>query len=346
MVKVSVIIPAYCVEKYIAATIQSVLNQTYQDFEILIIDDGSTDRTVEICRQFQDSRIQVISQLNRGPAGARNQGIRQSKGEYLAFLDGDDLWAPEKLEKQVAHLENSPSLGISICRSAFIDEQGELLGIYQIPKLSGITPYHVLCRNPIGNGSVPVIRRAVFDEIRFPDDAFGKVEDCYFDERFRRGEDIECWLRISLTTSWEIAGIAEALTLYRVNSSGLSANMLKQLEDLEKVIAKVRSYASDSPIEEWAKPAKAYYLRYIARRAITKQDGQMAVKMFNQSLATSWLILKEEPRRTLITGAAAYLIWILPKSAYKQLENLALKMTGASQKRRIANEVKPMEFSS
>jgi glycosyltransferase involved in cell wall biosynthesis len=108
--KVSVILPVYGVEKYIAEAVRSVLAQTFSDFELLIIDDGSPDRSVEICRQFTDSRIRIIQQQNRGLSGARNTGIRYAKGEYLAFLDGDDLWAPEKLEKQVAHLDNSPKV--------------------------------------------------------------------------------------------------------------------------------------------------------------------------------------------------------------------------------------------
>src|SRR4028118_491035 len=103
MKKVSVIIPVYQVEKYIAAAVQSVLEQTYKDFELLIIDDGSTDRSLEICQQFSDPRIKIIRQQNQGVCAARNTGIRHAQTEYLAFLDGDDLWLPTKLEKHVEH---------------------------------------------------------------------------------------------------------------------------------------------------------------------------------------------------------------------------------------------------
>ncbi len=334
MPKISVIVPVYKAEKYVAATINSVLNQTYTDFEIIIIDDESPDRSIAICQEFTDNRIKIVHQQNRGLAGARNTGIRHAQGEYLALLDADDLWLPEKLAKHVNHLDSSPEVGVSFSCSAFIDDEGQPLGIYQIPQFTNITPPIVLCRNPIGNGSAPVIRREVFAAIKFQDNLYGEVEDFYFDENFRQSEDMECWMRIILQTSWQMEGIAEVLTLYRVNSGGLSANVLTQLEFLEKVIEKTRSYAPEF-IAKWKNPAMAYYLRYSARRAIGFHDGVTAVQLTHQALATHWQILLEEPRRTLLTLMAAYSIWILPKSFYQQVEQVALKMTGASQKRRL-----------
>jgi glycosyltransferase involved in cell wall biosynthesis len=337
MKKVSIIIPVYKAEKYIAATVQSVLEQTYKNFEILIIDDASPDKSIDICKQFTDSRIKIIHQENRGLAGARNTGIRHAQGEYLAFLDADDLWLPEKLEKHVAHLDSSPKVGVSFSCSTFINDEGQPLGLYQIPKLKDITLPHVLCRNPIGNGSAAVIRREVFEAIKFQDNLHGTVEDFYFDEHFRQSEDIECWVRISIKTDWQIEGIPEALTLYRVNSGGLSANMLKQLDSWEKVIEKTRSYAPEI-ITQWETLARAYQLRYLARRAVRQQDSSMAVKLINRAMATNWRILLEEPRRTLISLVAAYFLWLLPQSLYRQIETVALKSTGATQKRRILQE--------
>jgi glycosyltransferase involved in cell wall biosynthesis len=337
MKKVSVIIPVYGAEKYIAATMQSVLEQTYKSFELLIIDDGSPDKSIEVCQQFTDPRIKIIRQQNRGLAGARNTGIRHAQGDYLAFLDADDLWLPEKLEKHVEHLENSPSVGVSFSCSAFIDETGKPLGLYQKPKLTGITIPNLLCRNPISNGSAPVIRREVFEAIKFQDNLYGTVEDFYFDDRFRASEDIECWFRIAIQTEWQIEGIPEALTLYRVNSGGLSASVFKQLDSWEQVIEKTRSYAPDL-VAQWENPARAYQLRYLARRAITLKDGSIAVKLFHRALATHWRILLEEPRRTLLTWSATYLLWLLPQPFYYQLEGLALKITEVTQRRRILQD--------
>ncbi|OUL33348.1 glucosyl transferase [Nostoc sp. T09] len=338
MKKVSVIIPVYKAEKYIASTLQSALDQTYKNIEILIIDDGSPDRSIEICHQFTDPRIKIIRQKNRGLPGARNTGIRHATGEYLTLLDADDLWLPEKLEKHVQHLENSPKVGVSFSRSAFIDDNGQPLGIYQMPQLKGITPSVVLCRNPISNGSAAVIRREVFEAIKFQDNLYGTVEDFYFDERSRHtngdSTDVECWFRMSVKSNLQIEGIPEALTLYRVNSGGLSANLLKQLDSWELAISRARLYAPEI-VNQWETLARAYQFRYLARRAVTLQDGAMAVKLVNKALATNWRILREEPRRTLISLAAAYFLWLLPQSVYNSIEAVALKTTGANQKRRI-----------
>lgn len=338
MKKVSVIIPVYKVEKYIAAAVQSVLKQSYSNFELLIVDDGSPDSSVEICQQFTDPRVVIIRQENRGVSAARNTGIRHARGEYIAFLDADDLWTPEKLEKHVKHLESLPHIGVSFSYSAFIDEEGQSLGIYQISELRDIPVPYILYRNPIGNGSVPVIRRQVLEAIAFQDNLYGVMKDCYFDERLHHIEDIECWLRITIQTEWRIEGIPEALTLYRINSGGASTNLMRQFESLEKVLTKTRSYAPEL-IAQWGDTARAYQLRFLARRAVRMQAPQVAIQMIHRALLLHWRILLEEPRRTLLTLAAVYSLWLMPRFLYCQLETIALKTTGAAQKRQMQEQL-------
>lgn len=338
MNKVSIVIPVYSAEKYVYAAVQSALQQTYQNIEILIVDDGSLDKSLEICQQFTDSRIKIIRQKNRGLPGARNTGIRHARGEYIGFLDADDIWLPEKVEKHVKHLNNSRDVGVSFSYSAFINEDGEPLGTYQRPKFRDITPSYLLCRNPIGNGSAGIIRREAFAAIRFQDNLHGTMEDFYFDERLRHSNadatDFDCWLRIAIQAGWKIEGIPQVLTLYRVNSQSLSANMLKQLDAIEKVLEKTRSYAPEI-VDCWGSRAKAVYQRHIARRAITQKSRDLAIKMSHQATATDWRILIEEPQRTYSTLAAAYLLQLLPHSIYNQIESFAFKIAGAIQKRRI-----------
>ena len=334
MAKVSVVLPVFNVERYVTASIQSVLAQTYADFELVIVDDSSTDSSLRLCQQFTDPRIRIIQQKNRGLAGARNSGIRHAKGEYIALLDSDDLFAPEKLQRHVEHLDRSPKVGISFSRSAFIDEDSQPLGYYQMPKLKEITTPDILCRNPIGNGSAPVIRRQVFQEISVQKDLYGVVEDFFFDDSFRQSEDIECWLRMAIQTSWLFEGIPESLTLYRVNGGGLSASVPKQLASWERVMEKIKIY-DPKLLKEWGSLARAYQLRYLARRAWQLRDKQLALKLIHEALVTDGRIMIKEPQRTLMTIGAIYLLALLPQKAYGYVQAYAFQKAFRRQQRDV-----------
>lgn len=333
---VSVIIPVYKAEQYIAETVQCVLDQTHSNFELILVDDGSPDRSVEICQQFDDARLKIIRQENKGANAARNEGIRQSQGEYIAFLDSDDLWLPEKLAAHVEHLERSPSVGISYSCSAFIDEDGNRIGIYQMPKLTDINIRDILCRNPISNGSTAVIRQPVFEAIEFEDNLYGKPEQYYWDERLQGSQDLDCWFRIALQTDWQMEGIPEVLTLYRVNSQGLSANLHKKQQSWEQVLEKTRDYAPEV-VAQWENPARAYHLRYLARRAVSLRDGTTARQLLHDAIAAYPQMWLEEPKRTGLTFAAAYTLSLLPENFYRQLEAIAMKVMGRTQKAQSAS---------
>ncbi len=321
---VSVIIPVFKAEDFVARTIDSVLAQTYSELEVIIVDDGSPDRSIDVCRQFDDPRIKIVQQANRGLAGARNTGIRNSTGDYIALVDADDLWTNDKIEKHVRHLEEVPSIGISFSYSELIDENDKPTGLKQIPtKIKDITPAYILRRNPIGNGSSPVFRREVFKDIEFKANLHGIEETFYFDESFKRAEDVECWLRIAVETKWKCEGIPELLTLYRVNPGGLSASVLLQYEYLERIIDKYNQ-AYPEIFADVVSLAKAYFQRYIARRAVSMRDGTLAVKMLHKSLGTDLRILFEEPRKTFVTMAAAYFLYLVPIRFYIQLEQAAM----------------------
>ena len=338
MPNVSVIMPVFNVASFVAQAVQSVLDQSFEDFELIIIDDCSPDQSVAICESFDDARIRIVRHtVNRGLAGARNTGVREARGNYLAFLDSDDYWHPDKLSLHLKHLSENSEIGISFSRSAFVDEQGKPTRFYQMPKLHGITADHLFCRNPVGNGSAPVIRKAVFEEIAYQADFSGINELRYFDSELRRSEDIECWLRVALSTQWVIEGIPEPLTYYRLNAGGLSAALYKQLESWEQVAALTAHYAPDFVASHYAR-AKAYQLRYLARQAIRLGDGQASVALFNQSLRSSGHPLWEETARTLTTGVAAYLLRVLPK-LYERVEKTAAVCIGRLQQRRIQQDL-------
>lgn len=311
MPTVSVIMPVYNVERYVERSIRSVLEQTFTDFELILVDDGGTDGSVAICWSFDDPRIRIHSQMNRGLAGARNAGIRVARGALIALLDSDDLWHPEKLARHVAHLATRPGVGISFSGSAMIDESDRPIGISMRPALRDLGPADIFCRNPVGNGSAPVIRRAVFDDIAFTVDRGGVAETSYFDETFRYGEDIECWMRMACATSWRFEGISGDLTLYRIVSGGLSANTDKMYEHWQRMFKKVSRMAPDL-VAGHGHRARGYQLRYYARRGVRERQGRAALRCFAAAMASHPLMVVEEPKKTIETGLAALAVTLLP----------------------------------
>jgi glycosyltransferase involved in cell wall biosynthesis len=323
MIKVSVVIPAYNVSAYIEDAIDSVLAQSFTDFEVVVVDDGSTDDTASIVKRYDDWRVRLVSQQNRGLAGARNTGIRVAEGEYVAFLDADDLWHPEKLKEHVLHLDQNPEIGVSYSVSQFMDESGKPLSLYQTPKLSDVEVEDVLLRNPVGNGSAPVIRMATLQAIETIDSRYGCPEPIYFDPDFKQSEDIECWVRIASTTEWRFAGIGRALTLYRLNSGGLSASVARQLASWEAFFDKACRYAP-ALMAESGSLARAYQCRYLARRAVWSREPRLALQLLRNAFAADWRILFLEPARTLATSIAVTLQAALPAAAYQLIERTAL----------------------
>ncbi|MFD1194713.1 glycosyltransferase family 2 protein [Seohaeicola saemankumensis] len=300
----SIVVPAFNVQNTLAETLDALLNQTYPDFEIIVVDDGSTDATADLLQTFcHDPRLCVLRQANRGLAGARNSGIAAARGQVIGFCDADDTWAPEKLAAHVAHLDANPAVGISYSGSALIDDAGNPIGQAQRPRLDGIDAGVIFRRNPIGNGSAVVLRRAVFDDIAYRP-ANESERSWYFDETFRQSEDIECCLRIALTTDWRFEGVEGLLTRYRISTGGLSAATDRQLVAWERMVKKLwplnpAFFEVNTPL------ARAYQLRYLSRRAISDHDGPRAMTLTRAWLRESRQPLWEEPGKSLVTIVAA-----------------------------------------
>ena len=316
----SVVMPVYNVEDYVAEAICSVLDQSYPNFELLIIDDGGSDSSLDICRLFKDERIRIISQENRGLAGARNTGIRHARGEFVAFLDSDDIWMDRKLEIHLAQFNQCPSLGVAYAPSRLIDENGAPIGVVQRPKIDDVAAKDVFLRNPIGNGSAPVIRRTVLDEIEFDG---GDGEAWWFDETFRQSEDIECWMRIALTTNWGFGGVEDILTSYRVSNGGLSAQLTQQFATWRRMTEKVRELDQEF-YARWGRVSEAFQRRYLARRAIQMRQPKKAMELALRALICDFAILIREPKKTLTTLGAAFAINALPRGAYEKLETMMI----------------------
>ncbi|KOP27853.1 glycosyl transferase family A [Hapalosiphon sp. MRB220] len=224
MPKVSVVIPAYNAMTYLPETLESVLQQTFTDFEILIINDGSSDNIVEWTHQIADPRVRLISQPNQGVSVARNTGITHAQGEYIAFLDADDLWQPTKLEKQVHYLEDNPEVGLVYTWTAFVDQWGKHTGIVLAFHAEGNVWEQIVVRDMISNGSTPMVRRSCFETVGV------------FDPSFRYAPDRDMWTRIAARYSFGV--VKEPLILYRQLPNSFSRNHEKMIQELRQVIEK------------------------------------------------------------------------------------------------------------
>jgi len=319
----TIVIPVYNGETTLREAIDSALSQTYGAFEVLVVDDGSTDGSADIVRSYSDRKLRMVQQPNGGLNSARNTGIRMAKGNLIGLLDADDIWAPEKLAKQITHLQSDPKVGLSFAGSWMIDLDSKPTGLHQNPQTKDISSADLLYRNPVGNGSTPVMRRAMLNEIAHPHPVKGHT--CWFDEDLRQSTDIECWIRLSLKTDWKIEGIDELLTGYRVNPAGLSANVLRQYDTWLQMVQKTAAYAPEFVAEHGAL-AKACQLRYLTRRAVSLRQPGLAWAFARASLASSPRILLDQPMKTITTVGAATVLRVTGVRIYAAVEGILLSM--------------------
>ncbi len=222
---VSVIMPAYNSAKYIGEAIDSVLAQTYPVLEIIVVDDGSTDDTRKIVSQYSIPNTQCIKyiyQENKGPAAARNKGIKEARGEYIAFLDSDDIWMPEKIAFQLARLEKEEKYSMMHSGRNRIMENGIIVDSSLVECSEGRVFDELLMRNFVCCSSV-ILKKSCFNAVG------------YFDENIHnRCEDYDMWLRIA--RNYEIGVIKQALVTYRVSSTGYNRSEIKKAYDSEKTV--------------------------------------------------------------------------------------------------------------
>jgi glycosyltransferase involved in cell wall biosynthesis len=208
---VSIITPCYNCENYISFTIESVVQQTYSEWELIIVNDGSEDKSINLIKSYseKDPRIKLIElENNMGPAYARNMGIRMASGRFIAFLDSDDLWDKKKLEKQISFMINN-DISFSFTSYQKINYNGDLVG--KPIKAPPVINYNDLLKScPIGCLTV------IYDQ--------GKIGKHYMPD-FLKAQDYALWLKI-LKTGVEANGIEENLAYYRIRKSSISRNKL------------------------------------------------------------------------------------------------------------------------
>lgn len=205
---ISVVMPVYNGEKFIGKAIESILNQTYKDFELIIINDGSKDRTLNIVKEYSDSRIRLIDLVrNVGLVKVRNIGIKNSNGKYIAWLDSDDISNKSRLKKQVNFLENNPSIGI--CGS-WVRTFGLRESLWKFPTSSELIKAKLLFVNCFATSSV-MLRKSVLTKY-----------DLEFDRKFPLAEDYNLWEKIS--NHCNVANISDFLTYHRIHQNQTTAS--------------------------------------------------------------------------------------------------------------------------
>ena len=223
MPTVSVIIPTYNSAQYVVEAVESVLAQTWQDFEILVIDDGSTDETEQVLRRYKNP-VRYLHQSNGGVAVARNRGIQESRGRYLAFLDADDTWLPDKLEFQINELQKHPQT--QACYSAFtiVDADLNPLGISRSQRQNSALEDLLTHGNIIGSICTVLCERSLFDEVGG------------FDPKLSQCADWDMWVRLAAHT--EFLYLDEPLVTYRQHSTNMSRNAPLLEHDSLQVLTK------------------------------------------------------------------------------------------------------------
>ncbi|MEM7726657.1 MAG: glycosyltransferase [Cyanobacteria bacterium P01_A01_bin.45] len=263
---ISVIIPAFNSEKTIKKTINSVLKQSFKNWELIIIDDDSEDSTVDIISQFNDNRIKLFSYEHGGGNISRNRGFSHANGEFVSFLDSDDIWTSDKLFKQLKALQKNPDAAVVYSWTNYIDENDNFLVSGTHNSFNGDVYEELLISNFLENGSNPLIRRTAFIDVNG------------FDESLKAGQDWDMWLR--LAAKYNFVAVESTQILYRVNSNSVSSNLARQEKACLQVLKK--AYKNRKPVSNtWNLSLKNIY-KYLTCKALQEpynyQRGWIALR--------------------------------------------------------------------
>lgn len=268
---VSVIIPAYNAAWWIEATLASVAAQTHRAIEVIVVDDGSTDRTVEIAERFarSDPRFRVVQQANAGVAAARNHGAALARSDLLSFVDADDLWAPEKTERQLAALLAAGS-GAGLCYSWYVMIDGAGTIIYREPgrAIAGQVLGKLFVENFIGNGSAALVRREAFDRA-------GGFEPTLRNAGAQGCEDILFYCRVA--EHYEFAVAADYHIGYRQLPDNMSSDLARMLRSWFMVVDEMAARHPDK--RALLDTGVRRYARWVTRRAVHRKRPRALLKL-------------------------------------------------------------------
>lgn len=279
---VSVIIPAYNAEAFIERTLNSVISQTYKNLEVLVIDDGSQDRTAEIVQAIaqKDCRVKLLQQANSGVAAARNLGIKHSQGEFIAPIDADDIWYPQNIDKQVQYmLEAGESVGLVYSWSVDIDEQDAPTGNFRASNIEGKVYKTLVCHNFLGNASASLIRRSCFEKLG--------GYNCQLREQNAQGcEDWELYLRIA--EHYQFGVVREFLIGYRKILGSMSRDYRKMAKSHSLMLQAVREKHPEISAFLYRLSSSSFYM-YLAQQSRQYSDHRTTLFWLGKALAADFV---------------------------------------------------------
>ncbi len=223
----SIIIPTYNSEKYIERTLLSVFNQTYDRYEVIVSDDGSCDKTTEVVKdifhRFPGKETRLLINEHKGPSMARNKGIESAKNEWIAFLDSDDLWLPQKLQRVAGFIVENPEVNLICHNEIWKRDAGDVLFDYANNFDRKIHPFLSLYRRNTLSASATVIKKELL------------IRAGLFDPEMPSAQDYDLWLRIAMLPDLKIKFIDEALGFYFTTEGNISSNIEKRLDCLLRI---------------------------------------------------------------------------------------------------------------
>lgn len=260
---VSVITPTFNRSEFLREAINSVLAQTYENFELIIVDDGSTDDTKKVIEPYlTDQRIKYFYQFNQGQSVARNRGISESNGAFICFLDSDNVWFPKKLSISISEFYRFPKADIVYGDGVFIDAKSEEIGKNTMKRYSGRITHHLLKDNFVSMNTT-MTRSRCFKELGG------------FNETDRVAEDYELWLRFS--TKFEFHYIPEFLSYYRVMDDQISSDKKQRFSGNEKLLLKFLEQYPDAVTRRQRRRGLSHF--YIRRARY-----EISIKSFRDSI--------------------------------------------------------------
>ncbi|MBS63827.1 glycosyltransferase family 2 protein [Salinisphaera sp.] len=330
--RVTVFIPAFNVERYVAAAVNSVLAQTFTDFELLVIDDASTDRTVDIVKRFaSDQRLRLVEQpRNLGRARTRNHGLDLAYGDYIAFLDADDCCAPDRLARQVDYLDRNPDIGGVGSWMAWIEADGQPLAekVLKLSLNADTIAWQMLRECAVAQGSL-MLRRTAIANYRY-------------DTSFEFAEDYELWSRMIKTTRF--ANLPAPLTLYRRHPEQSLSVHRREQNNVQQIIQSsqlgrlgvrhdqadlirherlLKFSSRESVLDQTGAPMDIHYLRWAHRWLEALHRGNASAQLypepaFSYMLSACWVFTARKSIR--LAGLPA----VLKELAISRLTRIAI----------------------